>query len=471
MTSTADRTERFARVVERWLPVAILSFLMVFAWRNADERLYGDSGYYLARVINEGSFRIEHGRWVLPLSQVLAFIGVKLGLGMKSLIVLHSLNNVAWLGACMLLAGRVLRDARAVLLLACVHLIGLTHGLFCPIFELYYGVDLLILFHAARHSAQLGPAWRWALMLLFLAGAISSHFFALLLAVGLLALDRVWKDRATATVLVAVTVIVLAVRMNTLSVYEQSGLEFLRDLGDPSKVFGLFAPARIVELISYLFIHYADVLLLLLVSMIALWRSQQRWTLVVMLAGLLVLFVLSGLYRPGFIHDRYREQVNFATTAWILTICIARVLRLHRWRTAMLAMLLAAGLFRMVRAEWIAPWYTERTALTEARIEEARARGFSKGIVQAPVFFGPPHHLIDLSWSTSVESLLLSAKDGPEGTVSLITTEDLELPEVRVQLDRFIFRRWDILDPSWLDTRYFRAPTARYTALPPDQHP
>jgi len=83
---------------------AVLLFLAVFAWRFADERLYSDSGYYLARVINEGSFRVEHGRWVLALSQVLPLIGVKLGLPVTALIKLHSLNNVVWLAGCLITA-------------------------------------------------------------------------------------------------------------------------------------------------------------------------------------------------------------------------------------------------------------------------------------------------------------------------------------------------------------------------------
>ncbi len=177
------------------------------------------------------------------------------------------------------------------------------------------------------------------------------------------------------------------------------------------------------------------------------------------------------LYRPGAIHDRYREQVNFALVVWVVLVFCYQVLPVVRWRAVASVVLLAAALFRMVRAEWIAPWYAERTALIEAQIESAHADGITKGIVLAPVFFGPPHHLIDLSWSTSVESLLLSAKDGPDGTVSLITTEDIELPEVRRQLDRFIFRRWDVLDPSWLNTRYFRAPTGSYVPLTSEPAP
>ncbi|MBK7945407.1 MAG: hypothetical protein IPJ85_08915 [Flavobacteriales bacterium] len=99
MDASAAQHDRFTRLMERLLPLATLAYLIVFAWRFADERLYADSGYYLARVINEGGFRIEHGRWVLAFSQLLPLAGAKLGLGMKALILVHSLNNVVWLAA------------------------------------------------------------------------------------------------------------------------------------------------------------------------------------------------------------------------------------------------------------------------------------------------------------------------------------------------------------------------------------
>lgn len=462
---------RWVQSALRFLPWTIWTFLLAFAWRFADERLYSDSGYYLARVINEGAFRIEHGRWVLALGQVFPLLGVKLGLSMKALIMLHSLNNVLWLGACMLFAGRVLRDRSAILALACAHLIGLTHGLFCPIFELYYGVDLLILFRATCRNAQLAPALRWTMLVLFFLGAITSHFFGMLLAIGMLVLDRIWRDRRMALVLSGLLIGVLIVRALTLSVYERSGLEFLADLLDPSKLLALITLARLGELVVYLATHYADVAVLSIFTGIVLIREGQCWTAFCFIAMLVLLHVLASLYLPGFMHDRYREQVNFAAAAWVLLLFCWHVVPLARWKATAVVLLIAAAGFRMVRAEWIAPWYAERTALTEARIDLAHDLGMQKAIVHAPVYFGPPNHLIDLSWSTSVESLLLSAKEGPQATVSLITTQDLDLPEVRAQLDRFIFRRWDILDPSWLNTRYFQAPTGRYVPLPEDPAP
>lgn len=459
---------RFARLAERWLPVAIVAFLAVFAWRFADERLYSDSGYYLAWVINGEGFHIEHGRWVLALSQMLPLIGVKLGVSMKGLILLHSLNNVLWLGACVLFASRVLRDRPAVITLACVHLIGLTHGLFCPIFELYYGVDLLILFHAVYRSDRLSSGWRWILLVVFFVGALSSHFFALVLAAGLLAVERIWLDRRTMIVFASLVVIHLLVRWLTLSAYETDGLVSLIGAMNSANIAYLLSPSHLLELCAYAMRHYLDVIVFAVAAIVVLLRSHQRRTAMFFTVVALLLLALCILYRSGSIHDRYREQVNFALVAWVIVMFCMQVLPLARWRTMAFAMLIAASLFRMVRAEWIAPWYAERTALVRAQIELTHAHQLSKAIVRSPVYFGPPHHLIDLSWSTSVESLLLSAKAGPQATVSLITSEDLEAPGVREHLDSFIFRRWDILDPSWLNAHYFDAPTGRYVLLTGD---
>ncbi|HRH39153.1 MAG TPA: hypothetical protein PK760_12445, partial [Flavobacteriales bacterium] len=60
---TMSTTGTSERIILRTLAWSIVAFLGLFAWRFAEERLYTDSGYYLARVINEGWFHVEHGRW------------------------------------------------------------------------------------------------------------------------------------------------------------------------------------------------------------------------------------------------------------------------------------------------------------------------------------------------------------------------------------------------------------------------
>ncbi|HMC98383.1 MAG TPA: hypothetical protein VKG92_12055, partial [Flavobacteriales bacterium] len=431
-----------------------------------DQRIYADSGYYLARVINEGNFHIEHGRWVLALSQLLPLIGVKLGVPMKGLILLHSLGNVLFLAACMGFTARVLKNDRATLALAAVHLIGLTHGLFCPIFELYYGVDLLILFQGVLASDRSAPRTRWSLILLLFIGVVSSHLMALPLVAGVLLVGGHWRDRRLMLVLGSTLVVFLVLRSVTMSYYESGQLAFIKQLGSPARVLPLFSIGFLRTQLVRAFQHYPDVLLLAALNTVALWRTRRRRVLAIFWLGLLAIHVLTGLYMPWPMHDRYREQVDFAAPAWTVLVAILTVLPLLRWRPLVMAALLVCAGYRTIMAEWIAPYYEARTRWQQAWISEAHGLRLHKVIVDpAGVTFGPPGHKVSPYWSTGVECLLLSAKDGPQAAVSVITTDDLECPDVVTHLDKFVFRCWDVLDNDYLDPRYFKLPAGRYVPL------
>lgn len=457
------RSKRNERLMAA-MPWLVLGYLAFFAWRFADERLYSDSGYYLARVVNDGAFRIEHGRWVLAVAQAIPLLGVKLGLPMKALIMLHSLSNVIWMGACLLIAQRMLRDRQAALAIAALHLIGLTHGLFCPVFELYYGADLLVLFIAVRRSTIVPEPWRLLAMISMVALIASCHAIGSMLLAAALVMERVWTNRRESIILVSAFVIVVAFRLLSVSDYEKDSASFILKARDPLAVAEAFSPAALSGLIAYALRHYADVLLMAIVASMALIRRRRRVEAPLFIGFLLLMHALISLKLPGWFHDRYREQVNFGVVAWVVIMLFAdakRSLHAHAGFTWLLA---AALLYRMVGAERMAPHYTERTRLIEAGIEQARREGKSKGIIPT-AFFGPQHHAIELLWSVPVESLLLSSKGGPAGTVSLITTEDIDLGRLQGETHRFIFRRWDVMDRGWLDEHWFREPEGEYSRL------
>jgi hypothetical protein len=445
---------------------AVVLFLAVFACWYADERLYTDASYYLARVINQQSFHIEHGRYVLALSQILGLMGSKLSVPMSGVIILHSLNNVLWLMACVAFVGGVLRNNEAVALLAAVHLIGLTHGLFCPMFELYYGVDLLIVFYALLQYKGSSAWWRWPLMILCWVGCINSHLFGLALALGLLVMARIWEDRRTMWILLALAAGVTVLHTLTLSVYERDHLEFLNQLSDPANLVKLVSAERLGALLLYLRIHYPDTTLLGIGVMAVLVAEGRHVLTVVFVGGAISIHLISGLYKPGFYHDRYLEQVNFAMVAWILIALCFHVLPVVRYRKAVFAVLFTALCFRIGYAAWVGTMYQARTAHLERLIDRTHQENASKRIILAPRFFGTEAQIVNLEWSASVESLLLSAKAGPAATVSLITTEDVSDENVSQHLDQFVFRRWEIIDTTWLDRRYFKPPTGIYVVLP-----
>lgn len=445
--------------------VVACAHLAMFAWRFADERLYADSGYYLARVINEGGFRIEHGRWILALAQALPLAGLKVGLGLGALILLHSLSNVACMAACLAIVWR-LRDWSAMMAITLLQVAGLADGLFCPVFELYYGAALLVLFLAIRRSNGLHERWRLPALMIIGALVASCHAIGFILITAMLMLDRAWNRRREAIALGSMLVAVAVARAFTLSSYEKDSASFILKARDPMAVAEAFAPARLTELVDYAVHHYPDVLLLVALASIGLAIGRQWRTLAVLVLLIAVLQALIALKLPGWLHDRYREQVDFGVTAWVVLVLAFHGLR--DCRIALAGAVLALGIvgYRAGMAQALAPSYAQRTASIRSAIAAARAAGLSKAIMPAPRFFGPEDHLIELGWSVPVESLLLSAEDGPAGTVSVITTQDAAQPDVVAHIDGFVFRRWDILALHWLNPRYFTPPSGTYAALP-----
>lgn len=445
----------------------VLAYLAAFAWRFAEERLYADSGYYLARVINEGAFRIEHGRWVLALAQLPAWLGAKLGLSMQALILLHSLANVLLLAIAMLIAGYVLRDARAVIAIALLHVIGLSDGLFCPVFELYYAADLLVLFVALLRSTASPTPYRMIALVALLMLIASSHLFAAALLAGIIFLHMHRIDRRQSLLLSSALIAQLTLHAFTLSAYEKDHLAFVKRLHADALAAWL-RPATWGDAFAYASHHYPDALLLMLVTLVLLIRQRRGWQAAFIIAFLLAATGLILLKEPGFLHDRYREQLNFPVVAWLILMLTFFV----DWsgkRHAVLITLVALTLgYRMVEAERLAPFYQERTAWIKQRIALAQRLHLTKAIVTTPVYFGPVDHAIEAGWSLPVESLLLSAEESPSTTVSIIGTQDLQCPGVAQGLDELVFRCWDIVPARWLDERWFTTPHGRYVPLPSD---
>lgn len=443
----------------------VLAYLAVFAWRFAEERLYADSGYYLARVINEGAFRIEHGRWVLALAQLPAWLGAKLGLSLRALILLQSLANVLWMAIAMLIAGFALRDARAVIAIALLHVIGLSDGLFCPVFELYFAADLLVLFVALLRSTAAREPYRMIALVALLLLIASSHLFAAALLAGIIILHLDRLERKQSLTLGLVLIAQLTVHAFTLSAYEKDHLAFVKRL-DAHALAAWLRPDTWGDAFAYVSLHYPDALLLALVTMVLLFRQRQGWQAAFIIAFLLTATGLILLKEPGFLHDRYREQLNFPVVAW-LTLMLTFFVDWSGKRHAVLITLMALILgYRVVEAERLAPFYQERTAWIKQQITLAQQHHLTKAIVTTPVYFGPADHAIEAGWSLPVESLLLSATESRSSTVSVIGTQDLQCPGVAQGLDELVFRCWDIVPARWLDERWFSPPHGRYVPLP-----
>jgi hypothetical protein len=457
----------------------VLAGLVFGAVVFAEERLFSDSCYYLMRTINTEWFWVEHSRWVLVLCEWLPLLGVWLDLPLPTVVLLHSLGNVVFAVGLFVYLAWGMRDAHAALALTLIHIIGLAGGLFCPIFEFYYGADLLVVFWALWHRTNF---WHWkrATTLLLLATIVaSSHLFGLLLLVWVMFIA--WQRERSLRYTVAVSgllVVLLVVKSFTTSEYEQMQMGFLRKIYTFGFADTQFRPIELARTFMYGLRYYPDVLLLSGLTVGWLLR-RRRWAELGLYGFMLLcLYILIQSYLPDRTHDRYREQVVFAVVVFVVLFVALHLLqRLHKPR---LWLLLLAGLvvFRFGLWAWVGVGYTERTDWIHQNIAQARTAGLHKGIVSHQVDFSrhtdflTRHYFINHNWSVSIESMLLSAAEGPAHTFSLITTEDTAHADVAQHLDMYVFRMWELYPPdSVLNPTYFRLPPGVYAPVPNSNTP
>ena len=211
-------------------------------------------------------------------------------------------------------------------------------------------------------------------------------------------------------------------------------------------------------------VHYADLILVgtVLLAQLVL---RRRWVgLLYMVGTLTVVYVLTSLFHPGLVHDRYREQVNFVFAACLLIAC-GLLFEVPSWKPLLL-MLSLCICYRIGLACMVQPQYAARTEWLRKHIAAAQRLGVRKGVVDTRgVEFGDANDPVDLIWSTPTESMLLSASEGADRTVSLITLDDVGFEDVREHLDQYVFRRWEIYGPGYLDPRYFQLPAGRYVPI------
>lgn len=458
--------ERPATKWDHVLAWAGIAFVTVFGIVYAKERLYADSGYFLTQVVEDANFHIINSRWLIPLSQWMALLGVHAGLSMGTVIILFSLGNVVLLMTLYLFVTRVLHDHDAGITLVAMQFVGLTHALFCPIFEFYYGAMLLVVFFAILHTDRLPIVPRLFLISILFVLVISSHFMGMLVMLLALFLVRIWRHRNLTILLVILLVLQLFQRLYFLSYYEAHAFENVGIRLDLLGVLWMFVPGRLWAQFLHGVWHYPDTILLAVIATVAMVRNKDAWGILVYCSGLFAMYVFISLFFPDATHDRYREILDYTPTAWTILVIGLRVMNVERFRHCVF---IALGLTLAFRIAWgvqVAGTYTARVEWMEERIAFARSKGIRRSVDLERRIFQPPGRIVaPLAKLNPPEALLLSACQGPDSVVTIVPwTEDMLVPGYSEWLDEQL-QQFGTEFPTTPNGRYFHMTTEEFQVL------
>lgn len=451
------------------LPVhaALLALLGLALWFAEERALLIDSAYQLFHDINHESILINDNRFTMVLSQLLPWLLIKLHVPLRWVIVAYSAGFILIAYACFMLAGYWLKNRKASLLMLFT-LLGMRATFFHCISETFQLMFFAPLLHALVCSEKRG--WlRWVALVLTEVAAFFIHPIAVFF-IAFIVLYR-WICRRKFEMPIAVATLLLVACMAVKLICGQSGHDqsFV-----PTGETLTYALTHFFKLnsIGFFYAHFIDFylfpILLWLLTLAGYVRSRQ-W--------LKMAFV--GLFVAGFftmsvvVYWQGDGPIGMERTYLPLFFFIGLAFledelpRLHGWKRGLFYILFTLLIIvSLVRICASTRPYANRLAEIGTIAAKAREEGQQKLIVTRTT----AEEIFPINiWGLALESMLYTARDGADQTVTIYMEEDdfdrsnndLYLnPEVYVSVNWW--KRWEVKD---LNPHYFRLPPQGYKEL------
>lgn len=445
------------------IPWMVLFALATYLYKA---RIFADSGYYFSQFINQQSFWIELQRIVLGISQIIPLIGVWLGLEIKYVLLLYSLGHVLFFYILFLFVYYGLRDRRSGLLIILAQTVGIMHSFYTPMFELYYGVSLLVTFYAIwRLPFRYNVLY---ILVILEVLVLLSHPLAFMLFIYILVYDFKKEKLKPFKFYIPVLVVflgALAFKYYVRSDYESQKLAWQFNYSE-NKQYLQFANPEYYRTIGLFWIRYYLEVLIAFFIVIVMLAKQKQWFRLLLVNGTFFVYLFLVTSANTLEPSRYMEQVMFPFVAIVFIPLIYGFSGNNRQGRFNFAVFLISALvvYRLTVIYFGSEIFVKRVTQMEQLIETARQKGGSKFVVSNEIV---DHGYTSFNWSYPIETMLLSAIDGNDLSITIAPEEDLEFENngTNVKANQFIFRRWELKNYNWLNKKYFHFDIGSYRPL------
>lgn len=433
------------------------------------ERIQSDAAYYLFHVIDGAGFHIEHQRFILAFSQFLPLLGVKLGLSMKIVFILNSLNPIIWFYLLYAYCVFFLRDRTAGVGIILISVLGVLHMYFCPMYEIWYGSALLVLVYAHLHQHRVQKIGDLLLFLGIVTTVLFSHPLLIIPLTYFLIQDTIRNVRLHWKALLGVFLVIICwyiTKLLLLTDYESGKLSLL-DFSWNNAYEGLGKLDYVLLRIKYLFTYYTIPVIMLICSSVFYLSKKMHLQFLVLnffFWGHVLLINITH-YHPESEQSLYFERMYMPLIAIALLPFLTVFSEMSIWLnhyTALCIVLVVGWRFWLFIQTGVV--YTERLEKTDAIIAESQKIGGSKFVLSDHVWKTSFQYA---EWSFPMETMLYSAFAGPAATTTIALPEDLEFEHNvnRLNENTVLIRRWDLRLNEQVNGNYFKIQKGVYKKI------
>jgi len=392
----------------------ILFFFSAWFWK---ERQAFDAAHYLLEIILRKSFFIAHYRPIGFVSQILPVMGVWVGLQLKALMLLYSIGDTLYYYLIFLLIRLYFKDEHATLWFFIIYLSTLTYSFFCPVTELIQGLVLLPVVYCLFEKGTTGSKFFiYALALLI----IFSHPL-LFIPLGALFSFYLIKENKLKKQwgLFLFFLVLLVLKFLTLDKYDSQKTFYPVVYNDYGNLKNILDFNYLIVFLKMLFVNYSVLFFLFGWSCLILVKGKHVRLFFVYLGSVLGFLVII-ICTHHFEHiSNYSERMLLPLPCLVaLPIgLIGRDKKESSVRLFSFIILFGFFLFRLSVIFEAGQEFVLRNEQMKRIIDVSRLMGSQKVIADENLLEQLP--FANTGWCYSIESMLLSAVDGPDKVVSI----------------------------------------------------
>ncbi|GAB4139202.1 MAG: hypothetical protein Fur0041_14320 [Bacteroidia bacterium] len=444
--------------------------MAAFAVVFAHERFQADGAHYLLHIMQSESFRIEHQRFILAFSQLLPVAGIKLGLSANVVIILNSLNNVVYFFGLFLLAVRYLNDRKAGIAIILSSVLGVLHIQFIPMYEIWYGIPLVILLFSFLQNNRVTYTSDVLLFYGIMITALFSHPLIFIPVLFVLLYDytsvRQLRIRTILTTALVFTTWYVSKKL-MLTEYESGKMSML-DTGWNKAYENLLHFHYYLKLGDFFFTWYTIPSVMLCLSLIYFFLNKswlKLFTVMGFWCGHILLINFTHVNDP--VLSPYFERMYMPLLVFSLIPFLYDVSGSIRMNGFIVAFILVAVIaWRFFRFTELGLDYKKKTQLAEELIRNCMQQKGSKFVMNDEDY----HSCFSfIDWSFPMETMIRSSAMNKSKSISVVTSEDMAENQnsVSLQKNQFLFRRWEIMNDESANHKYFNLKSGAYVQLPP----
>jgi len=224
-------------------------------------------------------------------------------------------------------------------------------------------------------------------------------------------------------------------------------------------------PAYYKTIGIFLLKHYFEILISF-IFVIFMLVNRKQWFKLLLVAGTFFIYLFLVNSANVLTPSGYMEQVMFPFVPIVFIPLIYGFSSKSRQGRQNLAVFLISALvvYRLVVIYAEGEIFVKRINQMEQLIKTARQKGGSKFVVSKKIV---DHGYSQLNWSYPIETMLLSAIEGNDQTITIIPDEDFntEVTNEKIAPNQFIYRNRELKNYSWLNKRYFHFDIGPYRTL------